>query len=103
MVLQKHCGARYFASLFISLGLEEISRAVSIVMVGLRAAFAKNGLADESSRGNPLLTVMQATELRDLDDLADTRDLPRNRTLLLQPQMGPRSVVVNEIRRQSPL
>ena len=40
---------------------------------------------------------MQATELRNFDDLSDARDRPSIRTLLFQPQMGPRSVVVSEI------
>jgi hypothetical protein len=32
-VFRKHCCARYFASLFINSGLDEISRAVSMVVV----------------------------------------------------------------------
>ena len=46
---------------------------------------------------------MQTAELWDLDDPADTRDLPRNRTLLVEAQMGPRFVVVSEIRSQGSL
>ena len=63
-------------------------------------SFAKNASADMSLRGNAFITVMQTAELRDLDDPADTRDLPRNWTLLVEAQMGPRSVVVSEIRSQ---
>jgi hypothetical protein len=56
-------------------------------------SFAKNASADMSLRGNAFITVMQTAGLRDLDDRADTRDLSRNRTLLVEAQMGPRSVV----------
>jgi hypothetical protein len=66
-------------------------------------SFAKNASADMSLRGNAFITVMQTAELRDLDDPADTRDLPRHRTLLVEAQMGPRSVVVSEIRSQGSL
>ena len=66
-------------------------------------SFAKNASAGMSLRGNAFITVMQTAELRDLDDPADTRDLPRNRTLLVEAQMGPRSVVVSEIRSQGSL
>ena len=40
---------------------------------------------------------VQAAELRDLDNPSDIRNLPNNRTLLFQPQVCPRSVVVDEI------
>ena len=43
---------------------------------------------------------MQTAELRDLDDLSDARDLPRKWTLLVEAQVGPRSVVISEIRSQ---
>ena len=69
----------------------------------LRLSIAKNASADMSLRGNAFITVMQTAELWDLDDPADTRDLPRNRTLLVEAQMGPRSVVVSEIRSQGSL
>jgi hypothetical protein len=35
---------------------------------------------------NAFITVMQAAQLRDLNDPADTRDQPRNRTLLVEAQ-----------------
>ena len=50
---------------------------------GFNASFAKNGL-DESLRSNAFITMMQPTQLRDLDILSDPRDLPRNRTLLVE-------------------
>src|SRR5882762_3589635 len=53
-----------------------------------------------SLRRNALIPVMQTAEQRDLYDPADARDLPRNRTLLVQAQMGPRPMVVSEIRSQ---
>jgi hypothetical protein len=34
----------------------------------LEVSFAKNASADMSLRGNAFITVMQAAELRDLDD-----------------------------------
>src|SRR6266700_4846370 len=64
-------------------------------------SFAKNSSADMSLRHNAFITVMQAAELRDLDDPSRTRDLARKWTLLVEAQMGPRSVVVSEIRSQS--
>ena len=63
----------------------------------LLLSFAKNASADMSLRGNAFITVMQTAELRDLDDSSHTRYLPRNRTLLAEAQMGPRSMVVTEI------
>jgi hypothetical protein len=51
-------------------------------------SFAKNASADMSLRGNAFITVMQTAELRDLDDPADTGDLPRNRTMLVEAQNG---------------
>ena len=41
---------------------------------------------------------MQTAELRDLDDPSDSRDGPRKWTLLVEAQVGPRPVVVSEIR-----
>jgi len=46
---------------------------------------------------------MKTAELRDCDDPADTRDLPREWTLLVEPQMGPGTMVVTEIRSQGSL
>ena len=39
----------------------------------------QNASADMSLRGNAAITVMQADELRDLDNPSDTRGLPRDR------------------------
>jgi hypothetical protein len=63
-------------------------------------SFAKNASTDMSLRGNAFRTVVQTAELRDFDDLSDTRHRPWEWALLVQPQMGPRSVVVSEIRSQ---
>ena len=54
-------------------------------------------------RCNAFVTVMKTAELRDCDDLADTRDLPREGALLVEPQMGPGPMVVTEIRNQGAL
>ena len=63
-------------------------------------SFAKIAYGDISLRCNAFVTVMQAAELWDLNDPSDTRDLPRKGTLLGQPQMRPRPVVISEIRSQ---
>ena len=63
-------------------------------------SFAKNSSADMSLRHNAFITVMQAAELRDLDDPSRTRNSTRKWTLLVESQMSPRSVVVSEIRSQ---
>ena len=63
-------------------------------------SFAKIAYGDISLRFNAFITVMQAAELWDRNDPSDTRDLPRKGTLLGQPQMRPRPVVVSEIRGQ---
>ena len=47
--------------------------------------------------------MVQAAELRDFDDHAMLHDLPLNRTLLFQREMRTRSVVIVEVRGQSPL
>jgi hypothetical protein len=60
-------------------------------------SFAKNASADMTLCGNTFITVMQTAELLDLDDPATTQDLPRNRTLLVEAQMGPRSGVPGRI------
>ena len=59
--------------------------------------FAKNASANMSLSRNALIAVMQAAELRDLDDPSHTRDSPRKWALLVEAQMGPRSVVISEI------
>ena len=59
--------------------------------------FAKNASANISLRRNAFIAVMQAGELRNLDDPSHTQDWPRKWTLLVQAQMGPRSVVISEI------
>src|SRR5688572_25801949 len=63
-------------------------------------SFAKNTSAVMSLSGYALIAVMQTAELRDLDNLSDARDLPRKWTLLVEAQVGPRSVVISEIRSQ---
>jgi hypothetical protein len=47
-------------------------------------SFAKNASAGIVLRRNAFITVMQAAEVRNLDDPSDTRDLPCMRTLLVQ-------------------
>src|SRR6516162_9285475 len=49
------------------------------------------------------VTVMKIAELRDCDDPADTRDRPKEWTLLVEPPMGPGPMVVTEIRSQGSL
>ena len=45
---------------------------------------AKNASADMSLCSNAIITVMQTPELWDLDNPADTSDLPGNRALLVE-------------------
>ena len=47
-------------------------------------SFAKNASAGIALRGRTFVTVMQAAEVRNLDDRSDTRDLPNMRTLLVE-------------------
>jgi hypothetical protein len=63
-------------------------------------SFAKNTSTVISLSGYALIAVMQTAELRDLDYLSDARDLPRKWTLLVEAQVGPRSVVISQIRSQ---
>src|SRR5262249_16893121 len=58
-------------------------------------SFAKIASVAMSLRCDAFITVMK-TELRDCDNLADTRDLPREWTLLVEPQMGSGPMVVTE-------
>ena len=48
-------------------------------------SFAKNAFAGIALRCNAFITVMQAAEVRDLDDPSDTRDLPCMWTLFVEP------------------
>jgi hypothetical protein len=56
--------------------------------------FAKDASGAMSLRGNAFITVMQAPELRDLDDPSDPRDVTIEWALLAEAQMGPGFVVV---------
>ena len=47
-------------------------------------SFAKNASAGIALRCRTFVTVMQAAEVRNLDDGSDTRDLPNMRTLLVE-------------------
>ena len=47
-------------------------------------SFAKNASAGIALRRNAFITVMQAAEVRNLDDPSDTRDLPCMWTLLVE-------------------
>ena len=47
-------------------------------------SFAKNAFAGIGLRCNAFITVMQAAEVRNLDDPSDTRDLPCMWTLLVE-------------------
>ena len=60
-------------------------------------SFAKIASADVSLRCNAFITVMEDAQLWDLNDPSDPRDLPRKWTLLVEPQMRSRPVVVSEI------
>ncbi len=66
-------------------------------------SFAKTASAAMSLRCNAFVTVMKTAELRDCDNSADTRDPPRERTLLVETQMGSGRMVVTEIRGQGSL
>jgi hypothetical protein len=52
----------------------------------VHVSFAKTPSAIMSLRCNAFITVMATAELRDCDDPADTRDLPRKWTLLASPK-----------------
>jgi hypothetical protein len=60
-------------------------------------SFAKTASAAMSLRCNAFVTVMKTAELRDFDDSADTRHRPGEWTLLVEPQMGPGTMVITEI------
>jgi hypothetical protein len=45
-------------------------------VAALCLSFAKNAFAGIALRCNAFITVMQAAEVRNLDDPSDTRDLP---------------------------
>ena len=47
-------------------------------------SFAKNAFAGIALRCNAFITVMQANEVRNLDDPSDTRDLPSMWILLVE-------------------
>jgi hypothetical protein len=65
--------------------------------------FARNASVAISLCCSAFITVMQTAELRDCDDSSDNRDLARQWGLLVECQMGPRSVIVTKIRSQCPL
>ena len=50
----------------------------------MHLSFAKNAAAGIALRCNAFITVMQAAEVRNLDDPSDTRDLPCMWTLLVE-------------------
>ena len=50
----------------------------------MNLSFAQNGSEGIALRRRAFVTVMQAAEVRNLDDLSDTRDLPSMRTLLVE-------------------
>ena len=66
-------------------------------------SFAKTASAPMSLRFNAFITVMKPTQLRNCDNTPGTRRLPREGTLLVEPQMGSRPMVITEIRSQSSL
>ena len=57
-------------------------------------SFAKIASAITSLPCNPFITVMKAADLWDLYDPPDARWLPKKWTLLVEPQMGSRLVVI---------
>ena len=69
----------------------------------LGLSFANNETGSVPLRCNTFIAVMKPAELQNRDNLSHARGLPRKRTLLTEPQVGPRLVVVPEIRRQRPL
>jgi len=52
--------------------------------IALGLSFAKNASAGISLRCRAFVAVMQAAEVRNLDDRSDARDLPNMRTLLVE-------------------
>ena len=73
------------------------------ILLELALSFAKNVSVSMTLCCNAFITVMQAAEVRDLNDPANARDLPSIRTLLRQPQMRPRPMVIGKIRIKSAL
>ena len=86
-----------------ALSIGSISAVSSSRRTHYELSFAKIASATMSLRCNAFITVMETAQLRDCDDPADTRDLPREWTLLVEPQMGPGPMVVTEIRSQGSL
>jgi len=66
-------------------------------------SIAKTASAAMSLRCHAFITVMETAQMRNGDDPADARNLPRVWTLVVEPQMGPGRVVVTEIPSQGPL
>ena len=69
----------------------------------MELSFAKTMSGAMSLRCNAFITVMKATHLRDCDNPSCARHLPREGTLLVEPQMGSGLMVVTEIRSQGSL
>src|SRR5262245_33298693 len=65
-------------------GLRVSDRMIAGLCTLLMLSFAKNASAGIALRCSAFITVMQAAEVRDLDDPSDTRDLPCVRTLLIE-------------------
>ena len=59
--------------------------------------FAKNTYGKMTLRSNPFITVVKSLELWYCDDLSGAQDLARKRTLLAQPQVRSRLMVVTKI------
>ena len=65
-----------------------------------KLSFANNRSGYKLLGCSTLITVMEATELWNCDNLSNLQRRSRKRTLLVEAQMGSRFVVVAEIRRQ---
>src|SRR5215472_9887962 len=64
-------------------------------------SFAQNAPVSITLCCNAFITVMQAAEVRDRNDPANARDLPSVRTLLRQPEVRPRPMLIGKIRMKS--
>ena len=70
---------------------------MALVLAGRDLWFAKNTYGKMTLRSNAFITVVKSLELWYCDDLSDAQNLARKRTLLAEPQVRSRLMVVTKI------